>query len=334
MQQVESEGPYNTGIRLGDNEGYHGWRSETGTKLFRGNHGDVVISDNTIKNNTVGLDATAWNNHEIDVSSNRFKNNEVGMWVSSGLVNLTHTHTVDADTPDEREVGNVFTGGRDAMVFGNGPLHHLGDEDFGDEESRFESKPFDAENGFGHTGLSLVGDTLGHTVFDGQQGYYVALYNGALFNPGTPTIISGLDATYDGVHGGLMTPAQLSAIEGKLRDFDDFGTLGQIFAGFTADFDDNQILQKILGNQFSAGRAGIIVTGLPNTGGGGTGGGLSLADLANIAPAAGGDDEQQFEHGACWGNLGAISGNRSVSFDLSQDPTQILADQAECEGGI
>ena len=164
--------------------------------------------------------------------------------------------------------------------------------------------------------LELVDDTLGASIFNGQSDFYVQLDNGAFFNPGTPTIINGLNATYDGFRpslvGGILSEQQLEDIEGKLFDYGDNITLGQIFVGFVPDlqnvaltFDDIQDIFRQFG-AFSGPESGLnlTITGLPGLGGGS----LSIANnlasiepaagdspesLANIEPAAGGDDEGQ-----------------------------------------
>lgn len=312
----------NTGIRLGDNEGYYDdeFQGEEkalffiGTAPYSGN-GDVVIANNLITNNGTGLHAMALNNGSIDIRGNQFTDNEVGMSIGSGVIDLTHET-------------NTFTGGSTAMIF-DGPYY-----------------PSE-----GYTGLSLVDDTIGTTVFEGQSDYYIELRNGAFFEPGRPTIIDGTLATYDGVFGGLMTAAQLSAIEAMINDYDDDHTLGQIFPGFSP-LDDNRILKKFLGNRYNSGRAGVIVTGLPRTGGaptpaftlqdlanlapaaGGdnsTPGQLTVQDLAKLAPAAGGEDNGKILNGACWSNLG--QSKAIMNIDLGDDPTSILSDQASCNKG-
>ena len=199
----------------------------------------------------------------------------------------------------------------------------------------------------GYTGLRLVNDTIGTTVFQGQTDYYIDLQNGAFHAPGTPTIIDGTQATYDGVNGGLLTIAQLLAIESKINDYDDNSSLGQIFSGYVL-FDDNQILRKLNANSYRSGRAAVLVTGMPRTGvndGPAQRPFFNVQDLANIAPAAGGDDTAEamanmepaagdttppaVTSGACWG---AVGGASAVSLELGGDATSILADQAACKG--
>lgn len=78
---------------------------------------------------------------------------------------------------------------------------------------------------------SLVGDTLNDTRFTGVNGgNFIELANGALFEPGRPTIIDGTSAFFDGVQVPAgSTPAEVAAIENRIIDFDDVDTLGQIF---------------------------------------------------------------------------------------------------------
>ncbi len=79
-------------------------------------------------------------------------------------------------------------------------------------------------------GVSIVGKSLGAIAFNGQTGNFIELTDGALFEPGRPTIINGHDATYDGVSIPLGASAPLlSWVESRIVDFDDNSTLGQIF---------------------------------------------------------------------------------------------------------
>lgn len=281
---------------------------------------NLIISNNLISNNQTGLSATAQNNGAIDIRGNNFVNNITGLEIHSGVIDLT-------------QAPNIFTGGQVALSF-SGPFAPSG----------------------GYTGLRLVNNTIGETVFEGQSDFYIRLANGAFFAPGTPTLIDGTQATYDGVFGGLMTFEQYLAIEAKIFDFDDDNSLGQIFAGFV-NLDDNQILRRFANNQYRSGRASILINGLPNTSLSNTATRpapfFNVQDLANLMPAAG-DDEgdiakrlsgiepaagnsdggfeipaQDVSNSACWGNF---SGGQGFSMDLGGDPTAILADVAACNG--
>ncbi|HCS22320.1 MAG TPA: hypothetical protein DIW20_01115 [Rhodospirillaceae bacterium] len=304
FNDIDGMGAGNAGIRIGTNENGGGVTDTASGSTL------VLIAANTVANNAVGLDATALNNGYLDIRGNSFLNNTTGLYAKSGAIDLSHQ-------------SNLFKGGSTAMIFDGGYYPSAG-----------------------YTGLRLVGDTIGTTVFEGQTDYYIDLRNGAFFEPGTPTIIDGTLATYDGVSGGLMSAAQLLAIESKINDHDDDNTLGQIFAGY-ALFDDNQILRRYPANSYRSGRAAVLVTGLPRTG---IGRDITprpffnVQDLANIAPAAGGDTAEALANmepaagegtqspiakGACWNNIGS---GGAVNLDLGEDASSILADQAACGG--
>lgn len=318
-----------TGIRIGDNE-------FSMTKIFFGfgdfSGGDNIhITNNDVKNTGTGLSATAFNNGYVNIAGNTFTGNTIGMHVGSGLIDLTGA-------------SNTFAGGSTAMLFERAtalpyffPMIQEGE---GGENPQPELQ---------YAELALVNDTLGTTVFKGQSKYYVDLRNGAFYAPGLPTIINGMDANWDGVQGGLMTAKQLKAIEAKINDYDDDKSLGQIFAGFTlADLDDNQILKRILGNSYKSGKAGITVRNTPfnpaGTGEGNSNRFFNIQDLANLEPAAGGDDNQpsaaalaQLEpaagdnDGQCWSNVG---GGGNVNIDLSGDENVMLNAKTNCGGDI
>jgi len=98
---------------------------------------------------------------------------------------------------------------------------------------------------------TLVGDTLGDTRFVSVNGgNYIELSNGALFEPGRPTIIDGTTAFFDGVQVPAGSPpALLQSIENRIIDFDDNNTLGQIFFGPIVASDFVDIARLI--NQFA-----------------------------------------------------------------------------------
>lgn len=364
-----AEGTDTTGIRLGDNDNNGNYDEATGASGDFSGVSNVIVSDNTINNNTTGLNATAFNNGYVDIDSNHFTDNTVGMRIGSGDIDLTHVTLVHDDaTNTDTPVGNVFTGGDTAIIFSpsvayfpgyNNPVNtdkvNALVEGGQEGEWRNASLRLAAENGsFDMSDLDNA-PSLGHTVFSGQKTYYVDLENGAFFAPGTPTIIDGTLATWDGVPGGLMTPEQVLAINAKIHDYRDDNSLGLIFAGY-ADLDDNRILQKILGRNYGSRKASVTVLGLPHIGAIPAGEHFfSLQDLANIAPAAGGDTQGgnndhaftvaelagimpaagndnpiasgPIHQGACWGAMGG--GN--VTIDLSDDPTSIISAQAACK---
>ena len=355
-EQVINGGGTTTGIRLGDNEGDFGGEKNIGfgdTTDMSG-VGNVIIRNNDIVNNDVGLDARAWNNGYVDIDTNRFTNNTIGMWIGSGLIDLTHSNTGIDPSGNVVETGNIITGGSIGKKFEptmSSNFYPAPEFAISNIEGPSASTP---------ASLTLVGDTLGHTVFNGQTTYYVDLENGAFYNPGTPTIIDGTQATWDGVPGGLMSPSQLLAINAKIHDWHDDQSLGLIFPGY-ADLNDNLILQKVLGRNYATRKGSVTVLGLPHIGpflGGEKEHFFSLKDLADIAPAAGGNDNGQgngkdltpaelgqiapaaggsndnlvdsgkLANATCWG---AVGGSKTVSIDLSDESSAILSANAACK---
>lgn len=340
--------PFSTGIRLGEGGGYKGCgeadRCEQpkfaiaevsfGSNPFSG-VSNVDIIGNTVTGNAVGLDARALNNGYINIAGNTFTDNDIGAWIASGLIDLTGA-------------SNRFTGGSIALRFDPGAPFGEGPGD--DQPTLDRVVTLDIEGPlYQPTGLSLVDDTIGTTIFEGQSEYYIELLNGAFFDPGRPTIIDGRFATYDGFTPGTgpISLARLRAIEAMINDYDDDKTVGQIFTGFSLlGFDDNDIMRKVMAYIFKSGKGGIIVTGLPNTGGQGGQNGFSLQDLANLAPAAGGEDDGELTledlanlapaaggeggegQNGCWNNVG----QGSVNVDLTDDLSAILAQEEACGG--
>ncbi len=335
-------GNASSGIRLWDNGEFRD-KGESEFSIARidfpdfgimSGNGTVDILGNTISNNQVGLDARAFNNDNINIAGNGFIDNFVGAWLASGLIDLT------GET-------NTFTGGDVALRFerAQGGYYPQYEQNFFFDEE-YDETPYMPEYAY----LELVDDTIGTTIFDGQSTYYIELLQGAFFDPGRPTIIDGTLATYDGVSGGSMTAAQLAAIEQMINDYDDNTSLGQIFAGYVpGDINDSLLLRRIAASKFRPGRSGITILGLPSTNGGGPTG-LSIQDLANLAPAAGGDDgELSVEDlanlapaaggdgtgivdGHCWSKIGQhLGGTYAVNMNLDGDPSSILADAEACE---
>ena len=80
-------------------------------------------------------------------------------------------------------------------------------------------------------GVSLVDNTLNDTVFAGQNGNYIELRNGALFEPGQPTVVDATGVTFDAFDPAQ--PADALAIEDRIIHSPDDGTLGLIDFGAT-----------------------------------------------------------------------------------------------------
>lgn len=277
------------------------------------------FAQNQLSENGYGFAAQGPFNGDFTLADNIFTDNETGALFGSGNITL--------------EGVNQFIGGQTGMIFS--PSFGKEKPSDGLEFVVFDDAPREREP-VGQ--LTLVGNTLGTTSFEGQEGNYVELHNGALFNPGTPTVINAINASFDGVSGPELTQAQLNAIEAKLVDFDDNGTTGDIFAGFvpsTLTVAEEDVLREILAILgITGGDAGVIISGLPNIPGLGqslvevlnalqpAAGGETPEDLDNLEPAAGGTQV------ACWGQLGAGSG--AVTYTLGETAANILADMAEC----
>ena len=217
--------------------------------------------------------------------------------------------------------------------------------------------PYESDDGH-YAHLKLAGDTIGKTVFNGQSTYYVDLENGAFFNPGTPTLLDGLNATYDGFSpastGGVLTDAELDHLQAFIHDYNDVPTLGLFFTGFVPDDNtllQNEIYERIAG--FLIGPHGFKVTlrGLPLTSGAQTTQQTSIENtiqmLANVQPAAGGDDSKaaktasQLEPSAgngqttksagCWND--AVSGAAAgvaTSFSFGDSVETTLSNVSSC----
>lgn len=303
---------------------------------------NLLLSGNTVNDFDLGLDASGPFNGLITVEGNTFNNNTIGAWFGSGLIDLTGKK-------------NTFNGGAIALRFIPATFGNEIPPQEGDEGSQ-HLKVLQSEE-FGTSDLKLVDDTIGKTVFNGQSLYYIELGNGAFFEPGRPTIIDGTKATYDGVNGGLMTLAQLLAIEAMIHDYDDDTTLGQIFAGFAPGFDNEDAFRQFVQFGGFGGQAGVILNGLPFINGQNANflaGNLNnltpfagdgddevspeeLAEaLASIETAAGGDGEGQQQGGKanCWGDAGAAAGGGGpVFFQFASNPSDLLAQNASCETG-
>lgn len=82
---------------------------------------------------------------------------------------------------------------------------------------------------FSGPGLRLTGDTLADTKFIGTTGNFVVLRDGALFEPGQPTLIDGTEVDWNGLDPAIT--AQRELIVAKIIDYLDNPTLGLIFPG-------------------------------------------------------------------------------------------------------
>lgn len=276
------------------------------------NVGNAVIADNIMTDLGTGIFTTGTSNGAIVLRNNTLTSNGDGAVFASGAISF--------------EGVNSFTSAKDGLVF-------------------------DPAQGGAVGNLSVAGNTFGSTVLSGQNGYYIRLANGALFQPDAPAIYDARSVSFDGFTPGsfTLTLAQLNSLESKLYDFDDDVTLGQIF--FTTIAFDGADVTDILPDQplgrIALNRAGAVtIVGLPYAPGA-----VPASVLANLDSAAGGDVEgaaaglspEQLNdldsaaggaEAGCWGDvysrLGTSTSGNPVSFTLDGDPQSLIAAQAGC----
>ncbi len=217
-----------------------------------------------------------------DIVDNLIANaTRAGIYVSdmgAGQVNISGNEVTNSDIGMNFESGLINLTGASNTITGGRVGYH------------FEPT--------GLNSVNLLGNTIGSTIFAGQSQYYVELANGALYNPGTPTIISAIDTSFDGfvpnsVLGLNLTQAQYDQIENGIYHFNDDDTLGLFFFGFSPSIDQSDLFRDIAGIPGVAGRFSITIRGLPRIAGltvpaaANADAGFSLND---ITPAAGGDE--------------------------------------------
>ncbi len=268
--------------------------------IYVGGSGDISVLGNILTNNTFGISFA-------DVTDSLIEENKItgsldtgilldgvdGLEILNNDITGSGVHGLYAMGTDNGSIvmlGNIFT---DNTV---GASFESGDIDISDLTNPNTFIGGDVAMRFSGADVSLVGNTIGSTIFSGQSTYYVEFLNGAFFNPGTPTIIDGRFASYDGfvpMSGAvaldgdgnpILTAAQLQAIEDMLFDFDDTGLIGQIFTGLIPALSIEDQFDEFDADEAAASGFNLTVRGLPQvTFGGGA------AALAGIAPAAGGE---------------------------------------------
>jgi hypothetical protein len=333
-----------------------------------GSGGVVILGGRnvTISNNEIGLggDGTFGDGNEttsgddgIFVANSLFSsivNNLIANAVKSGI-------HLDVATPNTAIVsGNDIRDSDIGMTFESGTFDLTGATNTitgGRVGYRFEP-------GSAVDSVNLTGNTIGTTVFDGQSEAYVQLANTALYNPGTPTIIDGTNASFDGfiptLAANLMTQAQYDLMQSRIFDWNDDNTLGLFFIGDAiadAGIDQGDIFRDISGIPGAAGRFSITIQGLPRIPGApaNAAAGLNIAALNNITPAAGGSAAalnnitpaageeassaqavQEVEPAAgdtgangsvsCWGDaVAAASAGQSVTYSFGSGGSDALA---------
>tara|TARA_R110002126_G_scaffold279836_1_gene426941 strand:- start:98353 stop:103341 length:4989 start_codon:yes stop_codon:yes gene_type:complete len=236
---------------------------------------------------------------DIALDGNGFTGNTVGARFEGGLVDLSGN-------------ANIFYGGTTGLEFD------------------------------GDT-TAIVGNTLGTTRFTGQTGNYIELSNRALFAPGTPTVIDALSASFDGLiptnaptGSGILTKAEYNALEGKIVHFNDDATLGFFDFGTLPDLNEEDFFISLAGFTLPPSGVSVTILGLPRASleGGAlnaitpAGGGVEesgIQNLANLEPAAGGQDT------SCWGDAIAAAGRGVVvSYSYGGTQEESLAEAGAC----
>ena len=195
---------------------------------------------------------------------------------------------------------------------------------------------FDDQTASG-TDLRIVNETLGATSFTGYLpagSFYVRFEDGSILDPSTndPIIIDGTDASFDGIipgtfPGEILPAATLQFIEDRLHDADDaiIDGRGQIFVGTEApspspidgldNFED--FLPGQENSEENSNSASLIITGLPFIDGFTT----PQQTLNDIAPAAGGNSEEDSTQDSDLANINPQAGGDGDNTATSQEVT-------------
>lgn len=318
----------------------------------------------------------------VDIGGNTALNNQVGVH----LLGVDNVQVIGNGLGFNTQYGLLAEGGKKS---GNGLIRLMSNIiNASPVGARFESGQIDisslgAPNIFVGTGgtvgmqfdevgapgsLSLVGDTIGATIFSGflpVGSFYVRFEDGTLLDTvtGEPIVIDGLNANFDGLipasQGGFVTPAQLAFLESRIFDADDFfvNGRGQLFVGRVpteADLglDNLEDFFNRYGTPLDPNSGfSVTVRGLPSV----TAAGLNAltpaageagpAGLNAIAPAAGEEDgaaattaPQDIEPAAgdgenvsCWSD--AVSAGGTTTFNFGGSMEDSIAGAGACNNG-
>jgi len=315
-----------------------------GDGIHTKNIADLSVTNNYVKDNYKhGIYISGARNGYVEFQGNTLEDN--GQFSGSAQARF---ESGDIDMSDlERPNTFINTTGipatamqfDDISVFSEGPVL---------EAFSLSQYPY-----YGGTGLRIVGETLGSTVFDGylpEGSFYVRFEDGSILDPNTnlPIIIDGTDASFDGVIPGtfldeVLPLATLQFIEDRLYDADDetVDGRGQIFVGNPPanqsldniqDFFDNFNNQNAASNQ-----ARVTINGLPSTGNGlgslnditPAAGGGEGSEFADINPAAGGESGESQEV-TCMGDAVNSLNNGSVTYNFGGTFEDGIASEAGC----
>ena len=265
------------------------------------------ISGNTIEDSgTHGLYVKGYGHNDVVLKDNFFIDNPTGARFESGKIDIS-----DLDHPNHFIVHDGYNPEGFEYVTG---------------------MQFELAKSWRPDSLTIVGETLGSTIFEGFMArdvgtaYYVRFEDGAILDCfGNVIVIDGTNASFDGIvpddfPGNVLPAGILADIENRLWDADDpdLNGRGQIFVGTaeTGDVDEAKAFEEF--DPFDGGVSGlnITITGLPRLFGPGGApgisglnfiapaageeeGGTTPADVANIEPAAG-SDSPSAQNANCW----------------------------------
>ncbi len=280
----------------------------------------ATIASNVVTNSGAnGLFVKGPNNGSVILTGNSFTGNPVGARFESGEIDLTGA-------------SNSFNNGQVGMLF----------------------LPFDLDGEGSFAGMNLVGDTIGTSVFNNQSQYYVQLGNGAFFAPGTPTLLDGYHATFDGINPAsipdFLSQAEYDAIEAKIFHYVDDPTVGLFFFGLRAPddtgattFGEEDVFNQFAGFNVPGNGLNLTITGLP---GGQLPPPTQPFNLANIEPAAGGNGPTnpadiepaagESNPSSCLGTaLAGLDNGNAATYSYGGDISQNLSAIASCgDNGI
>lgn len=329
--------------------------------VFASQSSDLTLTGNILDANTVAISF-------VDVTDSSIEENQITNSVTTGI-QLENVDAVDvlfnnvtgsgeyglfAGGPDNGLIvlsGNTFTDNPVSARFESGVIDMTGETNsFIGGDVGLQFVPFENPDGT-FADMSLVGLTIGSSFFSGQSTFFVELDNGAFFAPGSPTIISALDATFETPFGTVQPGSQLPLGSLELNFLEDFffhnfddATLGLFFYG-QPDLSEEDFLRQFAAFAAPAGGVNVTVAALPNVDAaqafanlapqagdsandGDTTEIASVDDLASIEPAAGG--EETF----CWGDAVASAGAGSTTnFSFGGSGLDTFSEAGGCQTG-
>ncbi len=326
-----------------------------GTGAFEGivmnDVNDIAINDNDITTHGFGVYAKGAGNGDISLAGNTFtldafSANQAAARFESGNIDLS-------DTVNSNTFENLSNAGGEIAI----QLDAADTTILSTFDDEFQTAPITST-----APLTLVGDTLGSTVFDNFNNagdFYVRIEDGTLLGE----VIDGVEANFDGVipntfSGSQLPAATLADIESRLYDFDDavVGGRGQIFVGTaipvstTFEAFEDIFLQESNNQGAPSTTASLTINGLPFIAGAPTGGNLNDItpaagggegqggtedDLAGISPEAGGEEAGQqggSQDVTCADDAASSLGGGSVTYTFGGSFEDSIAGASACGG--